>query len=477
MPALGGLARKIVENVSSRAPLSWDDKRIAFIRGGFFANENSLVVANSDGSGEQMVATRKSPENFYWGGIAWTPDGKSITCVAGNIVRKLIEVPLDEGADKLLKTPKWVALANIEWLSDGSGLIVIAKEQMRSAPSQIWYLSYPSGEARRLTSDFNNYANLSLTADARTIVVTKQETTSHIWVAPDGDAGRAKQLTTGPGRQDGYPAVNWTPDGRIIYDSTASGSRHIWIMNSDGSDQRQLTDGAYEDQGAHVSHDGRYIVFISSRTGIFHIYRMDIDGNNVKQLTSGPEGEAAPLFSPDGRWVLYSIGGARFGNYSSWKLPADGGERIPLTNDSWASAISPDGKLVACVQHIGAGALLWNISIVPFAGGPPLETFSVTSDSRPTSRWTPDGRAIIYNATTGGVLSGVTNLLIQPLDGGVLSGVTNLWIQPLDRGSPKQLTNFASESFFSFDWSRDGKQLVYGRGTTTSDAVLISDFR
>ena len=204
---------------------------------------------------------------------------------------------------------------------------------------------------------------------------------------------------------------------------------------------------------------------------------MDIDGNNLQQLTSGTEGEAAPLLSPDGRWVIFSTGGARFGNFSSWKAPADGGERMPLTNDSWASAISPDGKLVACVQHVGAGALLWKISIVPFAGGPPLETFTVTSDSRPNSRWTPDGRAIIYNITPPGVLSGVTNLLIQPLDGGTLSGVTNLWLQSLGGGPAKQLTNFTSESFFSFDWSSDGKQLVYGRGTTTSDAVLISNFR
>ena len=114
---------------------------------------------------------------------------------------------------------------------------------------------------------------------------------------------------------------------------------------------------------------------------------------------------------------------------------------------------------------------------MPFAGGPSLKTFNVTSDSRPTLRWTPDGRAIIYNATPGGVLSRVTNVLIQPLDAAPLSGVTNLWIQPLDGGPPKQLTNFTSESFFSFDWSRDGKWLVYGRGTATSDAVLITDFR
>ena len=101
---------------------------------------------------------------------------------------------------------------------------------------------------------------LSLSADASALIVTKREATSHIWLAPEGDANRAEQLTTGNFRQDGNPSVNWTPDGRIIFDSTASGSVHTWIMNADGSDQRQLTDGANEDQGAHVSHDGRYIV-------------------------------------------------------------------------------------------------------------------------------------------------------------------------------------------------------------------------
>jgi serine/threonine protein kinase len=453
MTALGGMPRKIVENVSSRAALSSDDKRIAFIRGGSFAKENSLVVANRDGSGEQVLATRKSPEKFSSGGIAWAPDGKSITCIAGPHDEKLIEMPLDGGAEKPVRTPNWFSLMNVEWLPDGSGLIVIAREQTRASPSQIWYLSYPSGEARRLTPDFSNYANLSLTADASTLVAIKGEATSHIWLAPGGDASRARQLTTGPGRQDGTPSVKWTLDGKIVYDSTSSGSRHPWIMNADGSDQRQLTDGAYEDQGAHVSHDGRYIVFTSNRTGTYHIYRMDLDGNNLKQLTNGG-GEVAPFFSPDGQWVICSW------TYVSWKVPVDGGELVQLTN-SWASDISPDGKLVAYVQPSGASPLLWKITIIPFSGGPPLQTFDLTSDSRPNSRWTPDGHAIIYNLTHGGLLS----------------GVTNLWIQSLDGGPPKQLTNFTSETFFSFDWSRDGKWLVYGRGATTSDVVLISDFR
>ena len=54
-------------------------------------------------------------------------------------------------------------------------------------------------------------------------------------------------------------------------------------------------------------------------------------------------------------------------------------------------------------------------------------------------------------------------------------GVSNIWSQPLDGDPPKPLTDFKSDSIFSFSWSRDGKQLVYARGAVTSDVVLIRD--
>jgi hypothetical protein len=39
------------------------------------------------------------------------------------------------------------------------------------------------------------------------------------------------------------------------------------------------------------------------------------------------------------------------------------------------------------------------------------------------------------------------------------------------------LTNFKTELIYNFEWSADGKQLVLARGTTTSDIVLISNFK
>jgi len=41
----------------------------------------------------------------------------------------------------------------------------------------------------------------------------------------------------------------------------------------------------------------------------------------------------------------------------------------------------------------------------------------------------------------------------------------------------KQMTNFKSDLIFAFDWSGDGKQLALARGATSSDVILISNFR
>jgi hypothetical protein len=99
---------------------------------------------------------------------------------------------------------------------------------------------------------------------------------------------------------------------------------------------------------------------------------------------------------------------------------------------------------------------LWRLlrtSVQSFAGGAPLKTFEVTSDSRPNSRWTPNGRAIIYNLTNGGPLS----------------GVTNLWTQSLDGGPPKQLTNFTSDTSIS-----TGHATVGGSCTGASRPLVTS---
>jgi Tol biopolymer transport system component len=80
-----------------------------------------------------------------------------------------------------------------------------------------------------------------------------------------------------------------------------------------------------------------------------------------------------------------------------------------------------------------------------------------TFGSLDTVRWTPDGHALTYIDTEG--------------------GVSNIWSQPLDGGKPVPLTHFKTGRIFNFAWSRDGKWLALARGTAASDVVLISDVR
>jgi hypothetical protein len=67
-------------------------------------------------------------------------------------------------------------------------------------------------------------------------------------------------------------------------------------------------------------------------------------------------------------------------------------------------------------------------------------------------RWTPDGGGLVYLAAS--------------------AGVVNIWLQPTDGSPARALTDFNTDRIFRFDVSRDGR-LVYERGTTVSDAILL----
>ena len=97
------------------------------------------------------------------------------------------------------------------------------------------------------------------------------------------------------------------------------------------------------------------------------------------------------------------------------------------------------------------------IAVMPFEGGDVTKTFVIPQSTWGNLRWTPDGTALTYVITVG--------------------GVSNIWSQALTGGAAKQLTDFKTDQIFWFDWSRDGKQIVSSRGVETHDVVLVSNFR
>jgi Tol biopolymer transport system component len=347
------------------------------------------------------------------------------------------------------------------WLGDGSGLLVTGKEQLTD-PFQIYFISYPSGDVSRVTNDTNSYSALQITADSRTLVTEMADVTSNIWVAPDGEASRARQITTGG--KDGLGGLAWTPDGKVVYASVsrdsfgANANRAIWIVNSDGSNPKQLTTDHGVDTNPVVTPDGRQVVFASHRDGAWGIWRAEMDGGNSTLLASGGT-TTFPVCSPDGQWVFFRRLGSA-GPPSIWRVSLEGGAAVQLSDEhAYYPAVSPDGNWVA---FFSPSETKIRLLVIPSTGGEPVKTFDVAPETdylifSEIVRWTVDGRYLTYTKNQG--------------------DTSNIWGQPFAGGAPRRLTNFDAERIFSFAWSLDGKHLAVARGQYNRQIVLLSDFR
>jgi TolB protein len=461
VPIFGGTPQYLVEEVWSSFSLSPDGRQIAFFRGYGSIQDVRLLIANLDGSGERELIRSKPGELWFtiWsGGPAWSPDGQRIVMLAGGLgtaagyYSYLLEVNTGDGAAREILGMRWYRGAQVAWLPDGTGLVVVAQEKI-AAPYQVWMIAYPSGQARRLTNDLLDYDKVSLSANGRVLVIQQETVRDHIWVVPEGDTGRARELTSGATARDGTSGLAWTPDGRILFTSARSGAVDIWMMNADGTGARQLTaDAGSVNWRPRSTPDGRYVIFISNRSGKQNIWRMDADGSNPTQLTMG-EVEGTPYVSSDGHWLYYT-------NYTVSpnaieRIPLEGGPaiKLPTQYDSSDPVVSPDGKLIA-YEHYD-DQVGWRTALLPADGGAPLKIFDFHA-FRAGVRWTNVGQAVLY-----------TNAH-RP---------DNIWRQPLAGGPPQQVTHFKEDQIAYFDVSPDGKQLAMSRGNGYSDVVLITNFR
>ncbi len=135
---------------------------------------------------------------------------------------------------------------------------------------------------------------------------------------------------------------------RIAFVSKRDGNWEIYVMNADGSDQRNVTNNPSFDSHPSWAEDGSRIVFFSDRDGDREIYAMDPDGSNVIQLTDNAGIDHMPALSPDGSRIAFVSD--RDDRSNLWVMNADGSEPRNLTpkqvNTRWPSW-SPDGRLIA----------------------------------------------------------------------------------------------------------------------------------
>ncbi|MBA3712898.1 MAG: hypothetical protein H0W76_10680 [Pyrinomonadaceae bacterium] len=88
---------------------------------------------------------------------------------------------------KKVSNQQWQWVGQMAWLADSNNLVMVAADRSAS-PRQIWNLAYPSGEARRVTNDSNNYNRLSLASDSSVLAALQVKLVSNVWLVPAGNS-------------------------------------------------------------------------------------------------------------------------------------------------------------------------------------------------------------------------------------------------------------------------------------------------
>jgi TolB protein len=192
----------------------------------------------------------------------------------------------------------------------------------------IFTVGRDGSDLRRLTN-YNAYtAEAVVSPDGRRIVFTSLKDGDLDIYTMNIDGSDVRQLTRTPG-YDGGPW--WSPDGtKIVYrahhpkdaaeltqyrELLAQGfirpsKVELFVMNADGSDNRQITQLGGANFGPSWTPDGRRIIFASNhknpRSRNFDLFLVDLDGQNLEQVTTNSEFDGFPMFSPDGKQLIWA---------------------------------------------------------------------------------------------------------------------------------------------------------------------------
>ncbi|HEU4333216.1 MAG TPA: M28 family peptidase, partial [Candidatus Eisenbacteria bacterium] len=272
----------------------------------------------------------------------WSPDGRKITfqaTVPGSKCDQQYVMDLETGA--------------VTMISSGKGRTTCG------------YYDYPEQDRIIYASTEAGGDSCPPPPDMRQGYVWAIYDTYDLWeVKPDGTD--RKRITDNPG----YDAeATWcSRGGKLVFTSTRDGDLDLYEMDEAGN-VRRLTSTPGYDGGAFFSPDGSEIVWRASRPegakldeykallakglirpSALEIFLMNSDGTNVRQLTKNGAANFCPTFHADGRRIIWSSNvGASIREFDLWMLDKKGGEPERITYAPGFDGFphfSPDGRWV-----------------------------------------------------------------------------------------------------------------------------------
>jgi Tol biopolymer transport system component len=406
VPTLGGEPKPYL---AGAAEFDWwrDGSRLAYHTPG--PGDPLFVSDGKVQSGARPIYT--APAGLHSHFPLWSPDADYIYFVQGTLPDRLDiwRVPSGGGTPERITShngrvtyPVFLDRRTLMYLAsdpDGSGPWLYSMDVERRIP-------------HRLTFGLDRYTSLSASADGRRLVVTLASPKRTLWrlriadsltelsaavpislaasagfsprmgpnyllyVSANGagesiwklvngaGAGGGTELWSGQGAQViGGPAIS--PDGqRVAFSVRQGGQTLLYVMQTDGTNARIVTDSLILQGSPAWNPDGQSITSAADDHGVTHLFRVPLDGRPPTAFVQ--EYSVEPAWAPDGSFVVYS--GPDIGTTFSVKaVTAEGGAHplpsLTLTRGARHVALLPGGRGLVLMRGEIQHKNLWLIDL------------------------------------------------------------------------------------------------------------------
>jgi Tol biopolymer transport system component len=374
VPTLGGQPKLYLEGV---AEFDWthDGSRLAYHTPG---PGDPLFVSDS-GRRSEGKPIFTAPAGLHSHFPLWAPDSAFIYFVQGSLPDKLDIWRIAPAGGTPEQITSQVDRVTYPVVLDRRTLVYLTNDPDGSGP-WLYSVDVERRIPHRLTSGLDRYTSLAASADGHRLVATVASPKTTFWRLRIGDSPSEMpeavriSLTTSTGFS---PRLG---SDYLLYVSATGTSESIWKLANGAGTELWNGEGARVFGGPAISADGRYIAFSVRQHGQTLLYVMQSDGTNERVVSDSLDLQGAPAWAPDGGSITSAA--TDHGVPHLFRVPLDGGSPSLFVSEYAVDpAWSPDGRYVV-FSGPDIGTTFSVKAVATDAAAHPLPSLTLTRGAR-----------------------------------------------------------------------------------------------